>query len=193
MCSFENNAEPICSWSHDDDADFKWSRIRGDQMNNLDWYDDFWQLYGPDRDHTLGKKRGAFAFDEARKDSRLMSVSIVAGTSKGHFLFLETSAPRKQNDTARVVSPVFSATTTGQCQFRFWYHMYGYDVGAVHVYTRNFIGGPLTRVWSQIGQKGDEWLRARIELKVQQPFQVLIEGVRGTGYEGTPFDELHSY
>ncbi|CAF4361398.1 unnamed protein product, partial [Rotaria sordida] len=97
MCNFENNAEPLCSWSHDNDADFRWQRMRGDQVNTIDWYDDFWQLYGPDRDHTLG-------------------------TSKGHFLFLETSAPRKPNDTARVVSPVFAPTTSGECQFRFWYH-----------------------------------------------------------------------
>ncbi|CAF1456361.1 unnamed protein product, partial [Rotaria sordida] len=159
MCNFENNAEPICSWSHDDDADFRWQRMRGDQVNNFDWYDDFWQLYGPDRDHTLG-------------------------TSKGHFLFLEASAPRQPNDTARVVSPVFAPTTSGECQFRFWYHMYGYDVGALNIYTRTFIGGPLTLVWNQNRERGDEWLRAKIVLKVQEPFQVLIEGVRGSGYEG---------
>jgi len=56
MCSFEDNTQPICSWSHDTDADFKWERMRGDQINNFDFYDDFWFLYGPDRDHTLGKK-----------------------------------------------------------------------------------------------------------------------------------------
>ncbi|CAF4840990.1 unnamed protein product, partial [Rotaria sp. Silwood1] len=159
MCSFENNAEPICSWSHDDDADFRWQRMRGEQVHNFDWYDDFWQLYGPDRDHTLG-------------------------TPKGHFLFLETSAPRKPNDTARVISPVFVPTTSGECQFRFWYHMYGYDAASLNVYTRTFIGGPLTLVWNQNHEKGDEWFRAKILLKVQQPFQVLIEGVRGASYEG---------
>ncbi|CAF3607398.1 unnamed protein product, partial [Rotaria sp. Silwood2] len=35
MCSFENKAEPFCSWSHDDDADFKWQRMRGEQINNF--------------------------------------------------------------------------------------------------------------------------------------------------------------
>ena len=57
MCSFEDNTQPICSWVHDPDADFEWQRIRGDQINNIDWYDDFWQIYGPDRDHTLGKQK----------------------------------------------------------------------------------------------------------------------------------------
>ena len=55
MCDFENTNQPICSWTHDDDADFRWRRMRGDQVNNWNWYDDYWQIYGPDRDHTLGK------------------------------------------------------------------------------------------------------------------------------------------
>ncbi|CAF3608819.1 unnamed protein product, partial [Rotaria sp. Silwood2] len=134
-------------------------RMRGEQINNFDWYDDWWQLYGPDRDHTLG-------------------------TPQGPFLFLDTSAPRKPNDTARVVSPVFAPTTSGECQFRFWYHMYGYDVASLNIYTRTLVGGPLTLVWSQSHSRGDEWLRGTTILKVQQPFQVLIEGVRGNSYEG---------
>jgi hypothetical protein len=82
------------------------------------------------------------------------------------------------------VSPVFAGTTANKCQFRFWYHMYGYSVASLNVYVRNFVGGPLKQVWSQTGQKGDEWLRARIELNVQGPFQVLIEGIRNSGYAG---------
>ena len=62
--------------------------------------------------------------------------------------------------------------------------MYGYDIAALNVYTRTFVGGPLSLVWTQKGERGDEWLRARIAFNVQQPFQVLIEGVRGSGYEG---------
>jgi hypothetical protein len=54
MCDFESNTQPLCSWSHDDDADFKWKRTRGEQLSTGDWYD-YWQTYGPDRDHTLGK------------------------------------------------------------------------------------------------------------------------------------------
>ncbi len=77
------------------------------------------------------------------------------------------------------------APTIGDtCQIRFWYHMYGSDVGELNVYTRNYIGGPLTQIWSQNGEKGDQWLRAKKILQVQQPFQILIEGVRGVDYQG---------
>lgn len=111
-------------------------------------------------------------------------IRCLLGTSKGHFLLLDTSAPRKPNDTARIISAVFAATSSKQCQLRFWYHMYGYDVGALNVYTRTYVGGPLTKIWSQNGEKGDEWLRAKVPLSVTQPFQVLIEGVRGVIYRG---------
>ena len=62
--------------------------------------------------------------------------------------------------------------------------MFGSRVGAINVYTRTYVGGPLTLLWNQNGGKGDTWLRTSIDLKVQQPFQVLIEGVRGNNYEG---------
>lgn len=176
MCDFENDAQPICSWSHDDDADFKWLRVKGDDINS-DWYDDDWQLYGPDRDHTLGNNK-------INKLLKFLCFFFCLGTSEGHFLFLETSLPRKPNDTARIISPVFSGTINEQCQFRFWYHMYGIDIASINIYTRNFIGGPLTKIWEQHNQRGDEWLRAKLILKNTQPFQILIEGVRGPSYEG---------
>jgi meprin B len=39
-------------------------------------------------------------------------------------MFMESSSPIKQNDTARLLSPYFGPTSGGQC-FQFWYHMYG--------------------------------------------------------------------
>ena len=55
MCDFEDNAQPICSWTHDDTADFLWQRVQGDEMIENGSDDEFWQTYGIDRDHTLGK------------------------------------------------------------------------------------------------------------------------------------------
>lgn len=65
--------------------------------------------------------------------------------------------------------------------------MYGMDVAELNVYTRTYVGGPLARIWHQLGEKGDEWLRTKMTLQVNQPFQVLIEGVRGVSYEGIKF------
>ena len=56
MCDFESNAQPMCSWTHDDTADFRWKHVQGDEMIEGGADDEFWQTYGIDRDHTLGKK-----------------------------------------------------------------------------------------------------------------------------------------
>ena len=53
---------------------------------------------GPKRDHTLG-------------------------LPSGHFIHLEASYPSKEGDRARVLSPILNST--GSCEFRFHYHMYG--------------------------------------------------------------------
>lgn len=53
---------------------------------------------GPKRDHTLGLPSGSF-------------------------IHLEASYPAREGDRARVASPVLNST--GSCDFRFYYHMYG--------------------------------------------------------------------
>lgn len=55
MCDFENDAQPICSWTYDISADFLWQRVQGEEMIEAGSGDDFWQTYGLDRDHTLGR------------------------------------------------------------------------------------------------------------------------------------------
>jgi hypothetical protein len=84
MCNFENNAQPICSWTHDNDADFKWKRVRGDEVNNIPRFNNLVQTYGPDRDHTLGKKKNylflitekrIFYFNKYRNITRTFSIS----------------------------------------------------------------------------------------------------------------------
>lgn len=56
MCSFEDAKQPLCSWTHDSDADFRWRRVRGNDVSNSNWwYDYYWSGYEPDRDHTSGK------------------------------------------------------------------------------------------------------------------------------------------
>jgi hypothetical protein len=49
----------------------------------------------------------------------------------GYYMFIESSSPRLENDTARLYSPVFTSQLTASqpsC-FIFWYHMYGATTG----------------------------------------------------------------
>lgn len=65
-------------------------------------------------------------------------------------MFIETSSPRRPNDTARLISQTVTRTT-GAC-LRFWYHMYGTHINTLNVYTKT--AGQLgTPVWSHTGER----------------------------------------
>lgn len=51
----------------------------------------------------------------------------------GHYLFLESSSPASNGDTANLTSPVFEYTDREIC-FSFWYNMYGLNIGTLKVY-----------------------------------------------------------
>lgn len=69
--------------------------------------------------------------------------------ASGHYMFIETSSPRRPNDTARLISQTVTPTS-GAC-LRFWYHMYGTHINTLNVYTKS--GGQLgTPVWSHTGK-----------------------------------------
>ena len=72
--------------------------------------------------------------------------------------------------------------------------MYGYDIASLNIYSRSYVGGPRKLLLSLVGQRGDEWLRARINLTFTEPSQVLIEGVRNSGFGGKiSIDRLGHY
>ena len=50
-------------------------------------------------------------------------------------MFIETSYPRKPNDTAGLVSPVIRKGGSYACVI-FWYHMFGPHVNALNVYMK---------------------------------------------------------
>ena len=50
-------------------------------------------------------------------------------------MFIETSSPRKPNDTAGLVSPVIQKTSSSACVL-FWYHMFGPHINRLNVYMK---------------------------------------------------------
>lgn len=84
----------------------------------------------------------------------------------GHYMYIETSLPRKPGDYARMESPAYPVTDgNGKC-LMFWYHMYGSGIGRLNVYIKrgNSLG---TKTWTAAGNQGNRWLRAMIT--VQSP------------------------
>jgi hypothetical protein len=55
---------------------------------------------------------------------------------------------------------------------RFYYHMFGENIGTLSVYTRDSINGPLQTPWTKSGNIGHYFERAEVTLYWDQPFQV---------------------
>lgn len=60
-------------------------------------------------------------------------LSFLVGS--GRYAYIEASAPRRVNDTARIESVMLGATR-GTC-VSFFYHMYGTDIRTLTLYTRS--------------------------------------------------------
>ena len=68
----------------------------------------------------------------------------------GSFAFVRTSSPRAPGDIARLMSPEYE-DQDGRC-VRFWYHMYGKDVGKLSVFAYDTKTGlDSAPIWAQKG------------------------------------------
>lgn len=80
---------------------------------------------------------------------------------------------RSSGDVARILSPIESATT-GSC-LQFWYHMYGSGMGTLSVYLKT--GNRLANrpIWSESGDKGNQWRKATTTIISRSAYQVYVE------------------
>uniref|UniRef100_A0A8C9KVD2 MAM domain containing glycosylphosphatidylinositol anchor 1 n=1 Tax=Phocoena sinus TaxID=42100 RepID=A0A8C9KVD2_PHOSS len=108
----------------------------------------------------------------------------ISGTPEGYYMFIETSRPRELGDRARLVSPLYNASAKFYC-VSFFYHMYGKHIGSLNLLVRSRNKGALdTHAWSLSGNKGNAWQQAHVPINPSGPFQIIFEGVRGSGYLG---------
>uniref|UniRef100_A0A673H7P7 MAM domain-containing protein n=1 Tax=Sinocyclocheilus rhinocerous TaxID=307959 RepID=A0A673H7P7_9TELE len=136
------------------------------------------------------------SFLRADKDRMCYStcLMIVFVWLSGFYMYIETSRPRKEGDTARLLSPTFSvapknpysiSSPPAYC-FSFYYHMYGKHIGTLNAFVKQkgqstSDAGP---AWSLSGNQGDRWRQAKISIHPTASFQVMFEGIRGPGIEG---------
>ena len=87
-------------------------------------------------------------------------------------MYIETSAPRRPNDTARLLSPVVrgNGTVLTRC-VKFYYHMYGPHVNTLSVYTRSN-GRYNAPLWRRNGTQGPNWRYGEVQIKTGNSFQV---------------------
>ncbi|XP_019642580.1 PREDICTED: MAM and LDL-receptor class A domain-containing protein 1-like [Branchiostoma belcheri] len=109
------------------------------------------------------------------------TVDHTTGTSTGHYMYIETSLPREQGDTARLLSPSYRRYPDGQCLL-FWTHMYGVHIGTLKVSVKT--GGTTSDIWTRSGNQGDQWFSVAVNIPANNSYQVIFEGVRGSGIHG---------
>ncbi|XP_072498078.1 MAM domain-containing glycosylphosphatidylinositol anchor protein 1 isoform X3 [Notamacropus eugenii] len=108
----------------------------------------------------------------------------ISGTPEGYYMFIETSRPRELGDRARLVSPLYNISAKLYC-VSFFYHMYGKHIGSLNLLVRSRNKGVLeTHAWSLSGNRGNSWQQAHVPINPSGPFQIIFEGVRGSGYLG---------
>lgn len=71
----------------------------------------------------------------------------------GHYIYVETSWPRKLGQTARLVGGPFS----GIMCMRFYYHMYGRHIADLQIYLQDTKSGMENYVWGRYKNQGNTW------------------------------------
>ncbi|KAI8479877.1 hypothetical protein Bbelb_423990 [Branchiostoma belcheri] len=98
----------------------------------------------------------------------------------GRYMYIDTAA-QVAGDRARLYSP--TVTTACTQYLRFWYHMYGTN-NTLNVYVRADTSPPTDPVFTGTGGYGNQWLEAEVEIGITGSYHVVMEAIRGAGFEG---------
>ncbi|MCA9618436.1 MAG: MYXO-CTERM sorting domain-containing protein [Myxococcales bacterium] len=128
--------------------------------------------------------------DAAGTSSLDTGPSVDHTTGSGQYLYTETSSPCTVVGVYNVISPDLDVTGLSAPGAQFWYHMFGADIGSLHVDildTSNVvIAADVIPVVT--GPQGDVWLQSQIIDLVPFIGQIVRVRIRyvhsGTGFEG---------
>ncbi|XP_068682113.1 uncharacterized protein [Montipora capricornis] len=95
-------------------------------------------------------------------------------TGSGYYMFIETSFPRQQGDNAEL--ELFLPGNGELGCFSFYYHMYGADMGTLHVFSGKMI------VFNESGNQGNIWRKA--EGTIALGHKLTFEAIRGSSSWG---------
>lgn len=111
----------------------------------------------------------------------------------GYYMYIESTS-RLENDTARLISPIYDVSVSQDACFQFFYHMYGKRTGGLRVYQKpeslqitsllnmNLDDKQKYILFELWGNQGDVWYSAAPQLRnLSEGFQIIMEGIRGKG------------
>ncbi|KAJ2954963.1 hypothetical protein O0L34_g3292 [Tuta absoluta] len=155
----------LCGWTQDELHDFDWKRLNKKTPSAF-------LFTGPPYDHTYGGSRNV----------------------SGYYMYIESTS-RLENDTARLISPLYRSQLTKNGCFNFYYHMFGKTTGGLRVYQKpstvpmeslhemNDDGGQKYLLFEKWGNQGDVWYSGFSALEdSDEDFQIVIEGIRGKSF-----------
>ncbi|XP_077978888.1 MAM and LDL-receptor class A domain-containing protein 1-like [Glandiceps talaboti] len=136
-----------------------WTNSVGDSFNWTRGHGPSWTTYtGPNTDHTYN-------------------------TTKGHFMVLPTNTSYTYTGYKAHLQTLPFQRSGENCEMTFWYHMYGLYIGSLNVYIK-YANHQSTKIWSMVGEQGNSWMEATIDIGQQEEFSILLEGVRGSSIYG---------
>ncbi|XP_031569986.1 MAM domain-containing glycosylphosphatidylinositol anchor protein 1-like [Actinia tenebrosa] len=98
-------------------------------------------------------------------------------SGSGHYMYTEASYPRRPGDNAKIETPKAYSFDGGNKCLRFYYYMYGADMGTLKVYVGNKM------IFEDYGDLGEFWYTADFFVPVSQgTHKIIFEGIIGSGY-----------
>ncbi|XP_052803390.1 MAM domain-containing glycosylphosphatidylinositol anchor protein 2-like [Mya arenaria] len=103
----------------------------------------------------------------------------------GSYVFIESSAPRVENDKATLLSPVIDAWNHEYMCFKMFYYAYGADLGFLNVdlVYSHFKNTTIHETGSRPASE-QAWKEVKFTIYPDAPFQVAVTGSVGNGYLG---------
>ena len=104
-----------------------------------------------------------------------------SGAQDGSYYMFTEASPVASGDDAELTC-WFDLRNVGAPELKFYYHMYGADMGTLDVTAST--GGSWASLWSLSGNQGDSWSPVTVDLSAYagQVVQLKFTGVRGTQY-----------